>query len=43
MLMTNDRGVMRSAVNSRATNLLGWSATAVVFASSAALLVTWIV
>lgn len=42
MLMTNDPKVMGTAVNTRAINVLGWGATVVVFACSAALLATWI-
>jgi len=43
MLVTNDRRLMGSSVNTRAVNLLGWATTTAVFATSAALVVTWIV
>jgi len=40
MLMTNDRRIMGDKVNSRGMNILGWTTTALVFAASAALLVS---
>jgi Mn2+/Fe2+ NRAMP family transporter len=41
MLMTNDRRIMGERVNGRAMNLLGWGTTAVIFAASAGLVVSW--
>jgi NRAMP (natural resistance-associated macrophage protein)-like metal ion transporter len=43
MLMTNDRRIMGGRVNSRPINVLGWVTTAVVFAASIGLVITWIV
>lgn len=43
MLMTNDPKVMGPSVNTRVVNVLGWATTLVVFAASAAPIVTWIV
>jgi Mn2+/Fe2+ NRAMP family transporter len=42
MLMTNDERVMGSRVNSRLTNTLGWITTAVTFAATACLIVSWL-
>jgi Mn2+/Fe2+ NRAMP family transporter len=41
MLMTNDRRIMGERVNGRAMNLLGWGTTAVIFAASAGLVISW--
>jgi Mn2+/Fe2+ NRAMP family transporter len=41
MLMTNDGRIMGDKVNGRWINLLGWVTTAVVFAASAGLVVSW--
>jgi Mn2+/Fe2+ NRAMP family transporter len=40
MLMTNDRKVMGSRVNTRPINILGWATTGVIFAASGALIAT---
>jgi len=42
MLLTNDKSVMGARVNSRSTNVLGWTTTAVTFLCSAALVVSWL-
>ncbi|HEX6748030.1 MAG TPA: Nramp family divalent metal transporter [Longimicrobium sp.] len=42
MLMTNDRKIMGSRVNGRAMNVLGWATTAIIFAATGALIVTWV-
>ena len=41
MLMTNDRRVVEDQVNSPLTNALGWITTAVTFAATVCLLVSW--
>jgi NRAMP (natural resistance-associated macrophage protein)-like metal ion transporter len=41
MLMTNDRRVVEDQVNSPLTNTLGWITTAVTFAATVCLLVSW--
>lgn len=43
MLMTNNRAVMGSQVNSRPLNLLGGLTTAAVFAAAIGLILTWII
>jgi Mn2+/Fe2+ NRAMP family transporter len=43
MLMTNDRRVMGTRVNSPLTNALGWLTMLASFAATATLVVTWIV
>ncbi|HSU14924.1 divalent metal cation transporter [Longimicrobium sp.] len=42
MLMTNNREIMGERVNGRAMNVLGWTTTAVIFAATGALIVTWV-
>jgi Mn2+/Fe2+ NRAMP family transporter len=42
MLMTNDREVVGDRVNSRLSNILGWTTTAVTFAAVVALVMTWL-
>ena len=42
MLLTNRRDVMGGRVNGRWTNLLGWATTAVTFAATGALVVSWL-
>ena len=42
MLMTNDPQMMGDKVNGRLTNMLGWTTTAVTFAASACLVVSWL-
>ncbi len=42
MLTTNDRKVMGPWVNSRASNVLGWTTTVLIFAASAALVASWV-
>jgi len=42
MVMTNRRSIMGDKVNGRAINVLGWITTAVIFAASGCLLVSWI-
>ncbi|HTD56030.1 MAG TPA: divalent metal cation transporter [Silvibacterium sp.] len=42
MAMTNRRSIMGDKVNGRAINVLGWITTAVIFAASGCLLVSWI-
>jgi Mn2+/Fe2+ NRAMP family transporter len=41
MLMTNNRNIMGEQVNSWATNLLGWTTTALLFSATGALVITW--
>lgn len=41
MLMTNDPKIMGKHVNGRGINVLGWITTAVIFAASAGLLISW--
>jgi NRAMP (natural resistance-associated macrophage protein)-like metal ion transporter len=41
MLISNNRGVMGGRVNGRWTNILGWTATALMFAAATALVLTW--
>jgi Mn2+/Fe2+ NRAMP family transporter len=41
LLMTNNRRIMGEHVNGSVMNLLGWTTTAVIFAASGALVVTW--
>jgi NRAMP (natural resistance-associated macrophage protein)-like metal ion transporter len=41
MLMTNDRSIMGDRVNSRWTNILGWTTTVAIFLASAGLVVSW--
>jgi NRAMP (natural resistance-associated macrophage protein)-like metal ion transporter len=42
MLIANNRAVMKSSVNGRALNVLGWLATAVMTLSAVGLVLTWI-
>ena len=42
MLMTNDRKIMGDRVNSRSTNILGWTTTAAIFLPTAGLVATWV-
>jgi Mn2+/Fe2+ NRAMP family transporter len=42
MLITNNRQIMGTHVNSRPLNILGWITTAVTFAAAAGLIWTWI-
>ena len=41
MLIANNRTIMGERVNSRGTNVVGWATTAVMFAASIALVLTW--
>jgi len=41
MFMTNNRDIMGDRVNGRAINILGWITTAVIFAASLGLVITW--
>jgi NRAMP (natural resistance-associated macrophage protein)-like metal ion transporter len=41
MLVSNNRRVMGEHTNGRALNLVGWAATAVMFAAAAGMLLTW--
>jgi NRAMP (natural resistance-associated macrophage protein)-like metal ion transporter len=41
MRMTNDPTIMGKRINGRAINVLGWITTAVIFAASAGLLISW--
>jgi Mn2+/Fe2+ NRAMP family transporter len=41
MLMTNNRAIMGTQVNSRALNGLGWVTTGVIFAATAGLVISW--
>jgi NRAMP (natural resistance-associated macrophage protein)-like metal ion transporter len=41
MLMTNDRRIMGDQVNSRGTNVLGWTTTAAIFSATVGLVATW--
>jgi Mn2+/Fe2+ NRAMP family transporter len=41
MLMTNNREVMADRVNSRFTNILGWTTTMATFAATVCLVVSW--
>jgi Mn2+/Fe2+ NRAMP family transporter len=43
MLLTNRKDVMGARINSRSTNVLGWTTTAVTFLCTAALVVSWVV
>ncbi|MFL5266930.1 MAG: NRAMP family divalent metal transporter [Stellaceae bacterium] len=43
MLMTNNRAIMGDKVNSLAINVLGWITTAVIFAASAGLIISWFI
>ena len=43
LLMTNNRKIMGKWVNSRATNVLGWATTLVIFAATLGLVVSWFV
>jgi Mn2+/Fe2+ NRAMP family transporter len=43
MLMTNNRAIMGSRVNSRWINVLGWTTTSAVFAATLGLVYTWFV
>lgn len=43
MRMTNNKRIMGNRVNGRAINILGYVTTAVIFAASVALVITWIV
>jgi Mn2+/Fe2+ NRAMP family transporter len=43
VLMTNNRRIMGTRVNSRAMNLFGWLTSAAIFGATIGLLVTWIV
>jgi Mn2+/Fe2+ NRAMP family transporter len=40
--MTNDRRIVGERVNGRAINVLAWATTAVIFAASAGLIVSWL-
>ncbi|MBV8632546.1 MAG: divalent metal cation transporter [Silvibacterium sp.] len=42
MVMTNRRSIMGNKVNGRVINVLGWITTAVIFAASGCLLVSWV-
>jgi Mn2+/Fe2+ NRAMP family transporter len=42
MLMTNDRTMMGDRVNGRLTRVLGWTTTAVTFAATVCLVISWI-
>ena len=41
MLMTNSRRIMGARVNSLGLNILGWITTAMIFAATIGLVVTW--
>jgi Mn2+/Fe2+ NRAMP family transporter len=41
MLIANNRKVMKDRVNGRWTNILGWTATVVMFVAAVALVLTW--
>jgi NRAMP (natural resistance-associated macrophage protein)-like metal ion transporter len=41
MLISNNKGVMGGRVNGRWTNVLGWAATALMFAAAIAVVLTW--
>ena len=41
MLISNNKGVMGERVNGRWSNVLGWAATALMFAAAIALVLTW--
>ena len=41
MLVSNNRAIMGDRVNGRLANVLGWTATAVMFAAAAGMLLTW--
>ncbi|MER8470209.1 Nramp family divalent metal transporter [Mesorhizobium sp. M1405] len=41
MLMTNSRRIMGDQVNSRSTNILGWTTTAAIFSATIGLVATW--
>lgn len=43
MLMTNSRAIMGEHVNNIAINLLGWSTTAVIFAATIGLVISWVI
>lgn len=43
MRMTNNRTIMERRVNGRLINVLGWITTAVIFAASAGLVISWFV
>jgi Mn2+/Fe2+ NRAMP family transporter len=43
LLMTNNHAVMGDRVNSRLTNVLGWTTYAITFAAAICLVVTWFV
>ncbi|HXM27402.1 MAG TPA: hypothetical protein VN957_15365 [Chthoniobacterales bacterium] len=43
MLMTNNRVIMGSRVNSLAINILGWVTMIAIFATSIGLVITWFV
>jgi NRAMP (natural resistance-associated macrophage protein)-like metal ion transporter len=42
MLMTSNRKIMGARVNGRAMNVMGWLTTAVIFAATGALVLTWV-
>jgi Mn2+/Fe2+ NRAMP family transporter len=41
MLISSNKGVMGERVNGRWSNILGWAATAMMFAAAIALVLTW--
>jgi Mn2+/Fe2+ NRAMP family transporter len=43
VLMTSNRRIMGDKVNSLPLNILAWATTALVFAASAALIVSWLI
>jgi Mn2+/Fe2+ NRAMP family transporter len=42
MLMTNNRVIMGTQVNSRTLNGLGWVTTVVIFAATVGLVISWL-
>jgi NRAMP (natural resistance-associated macrophage protein)-like metal ion transporter len=42
MLMTNNKKIMGTHINSRRLNILGWVTTVAIFAASLTLLITWV-
>jgi Mn2+/Fe2+ NRAMP family transporter len=41
MLMTNNRAIMGSRVNSRGMNLLGWTTTTAITLATVGLVISW--
>jgi len=41
MLVSNNREIMGDRVNGKVSNVLGWAATAAMFAAAIGLLITW--